>query len=249
MKSILLFPLKIIQSALLLLWLITMGTLAVLMSFVFRSQRGGLWVVRNLYCRGFHIILGYTPTSSGLEQIDTSKTYVFASNHESHLDTQSIFISYPKYLFFIAKKELKHVPVVGWVISAMGMIFIDRKNSERAKQSLAQAAEMIRQGKNVISFPEGTRSKDGEIKQFKKGLFALAIAAGVDVVPVAVSGTREVMPAGSFKLRPGPIHVSFGAPIDHTQFIGNPIAYSEAVQNEVLKMKAHWTAKLPTLKP
>lgn len=249
MKSILLFPLRIIQSVLLFIWLVLMGTLAVLMAVVLRSQRGGLWIVRNMYCRGFAIILGYTPTSTGLEQIDTSKTYVFASNHESHLDTQSIFISYPKYLFFIAKKELKMVPVVGWVISAMGMIFIDRKNSERAKESLAEAAQLIRQGKNVISFPEGTRSKDGEIHQFKKGLFAIALEAGVDVIPVAVSGAREVMPAGSFKLRPGPIHVSFGAPIDHTQFNGDAIAFANAAREEVIRMKSHWTKRLKDLRP
>lgn len=205
--------------------------------------------MRNMYCRGFYIILGTTPTSTGLEQIDTSKTYVFASNHESHLDTQSIFISYPKYLFFIAKKELKHIPIVGWAISAMGMIFIDRKNAERAKESLAQAADMIRQGKNVISFPEGTRTKDGEIHQFKKGLFALALAAGVDVVPVAVSGAREVMPAGSQKLNPGPIHVSFGAPIDHSKYIGNPIGFAAAARDEVIRMKAHWMGRLEDLKP
>ena len=249
MKSLLLFPIRIIQSVLLFLWLLIMGTLAVLMSFVFRSQRGGLWVVRNMYCRGFHIILGYTPTSTGLELIDTSKTYVFASNHESHLDTQAIFISYPKYLFFIAKKELKHVPVVGWVISAMGMIFVDRKNPERAKASLAQAAEMIRQGKNVISFPEGTRTKDGEIHQFKKGLFALALEARVDIVPVAVSGAREVMPAGSFKLNPGPMHISFGAPIDHTKYIDDPIGFANATREEVIRMKTHWMARLQDLKP
>ncbi len=249
MKSLLLLPLRILHGALLLIWLVLMGTLAVLVAFVFRSQRGGLWVVRNMYCRGFHIILGYTPTSTGLEKLDTSKTYVFASNHESHLDTQSIFISYPKYLFFIAKKELKHVPIVGWVISSLGMIFIDRKNSERAKESLAIAGKMIRNGKNVISFPEGTRSKDGEIHQFKKGLFALAIEAGVDVVPVAVSGAREVLPAGSFKLKPGPIHVSFGTPIDHTQFTNDPIAFADTAREEVIKMKSFWTNRLKDLKP
>lgn len=248
MKQILHFPLRMIQSLFLLAWLIMAGTLSVLVSLLSFNQTAGHWVMKHIYCRGFFVILGYTPTSSGLDNLDFTKTYVFASNHESHMDTQSIYMNYPKNLHFIAKKELKYVPVVGWVISALGMIFVDRKNSEKARQSIAKAALLIRNGKNVISFPEGTRTKDGEIKRFKRGLFNIALQAGVDIVPVAVAGAREVMPSGSFKISPGPIHVAFGKPIDHTQFIGNPEGYADVVREEVIRMKAEWKPKLKNMK-
>jgi 1-acyl-sn-glycerol-3-phosphate acyltransferase len=165
------------------------------------------------------------------------------------MDTQSIYMNYPKNLHFIAKKELKYTPVVGWVIAALGMIFIDRKNSEKAKQSLAKAAELIRNGKNVISFPEGTRTKDGEMRRFKRGLFSIALEAGVDVVPVAVSGAREVMPSGSFKMRPGPIHIAYGQPMDHTLFIGRPEAFADEVRAEVIRMKEEWMPKVKNMRP
>jgi 1-acyl-sn-glycerol-3-phosphate acyltransferase len=249
MKTIYHFVKRIIMSIMLLFWFSVVSTLCITIGMLLLSPRTTLFLVRNVYCRGFFIIMGFTPTTSGLDSIDTSKTYVFASNHESHLDTQAIFISYPKYLHFIAKKELKYVPVIGWTIMAMGMLFIDRKNSAKAKESLAQAASLIRGGKNVISFPEGTRTKDGEIKRFKRGLFSIALEAGVDVVPVAMIGARKAMPSGSLRINAGPIHVAFGAPIARGLYANDPEGYANAVHEEVVKMKAHWTPRLVSLQP
>ncbi len=234
MKTLLL-PFVIIRNLIILLWLIFSGSLAVLARLVTFKSAAGLWVVKHIYCRGFFVLLGNRVTSSGLENIDISKTYVFTANHESHLDTQAIFLHYPKYLFFIAKKELKNVPVVGWVIWAMGMIFVDRKNPERAKESLSKAADMIRGGKNIISFPEGTRNKDGQLGRFKKGLFALALQAEVDVIPVTVLGAREAMPSGSFKLRSEPIHVHFSPAVSHAEFKDDPIRFANSVRDIVAK--------------
>jgi len=218
-----------------------MGFVSVLVRLVTFSERAGLWTVKNLYCRGFFFLLNTKLTCSGLEHIDTSKTYVFTANHESYLDTQAIFLQYPHYLYFIAKKELKYIPIVGWVIMAMGMIFVDRKNKERSKASMEKAAQMIAGGKNVISFPEGTRSKDGEIKRFKRGLFRLALMAEVDVVPVSVSGAFESMPPDTARMRSHPIHVHYGAPISHRDYIDKPEEFAEAVREIVIKNKAKFS--------
>lgn len=247
MKKFLLFLFYQFQSILLLAWLLFAGTLAALLGLLFFWTDAGHWVVKNIYCRGFFIILGYTPTCSGLEHLDFAKTYVFVANHESHMDTQSIYMNYPRYLYFIGKKELKYVPVVGWVIAALGMIFIDRGNSEKATASLAKAADMIRNGKNVISFPEGTRTKDGQLGRFKKGLFALAQQAEVDVVPVAVIGAREVMASGSLRIRPGRIHVSFGTPLEHKQYIGDLNGLVAAAEHNIGDMRADWKIRLAKL--
>lgn len=239
---------RIIQSLLLLVWLIIGGTLASFFGILFFWTDAGHWVVKNIYCRGFFIILGQTPTVSGLEHLDFDRPYVFVANHESHMDTQSIYMNYPRYLHFMAKKELKYVPVVGWVISSLGMLFVDRSNSEKAKVSLQKAAEMIRSGKNIISFPEGTRSKDGEVGRFKKGLFTIAQQAGVDVVPVAVVGAREVMASGSLKITPGPIHVSFGVPIPIQEYERDLDGLVQTARDSVLEMRAFWKPRIDKLR-
>jgi 1-acyl-sn-glycerol-3-phosphate acyltransferase len=248
MKNLILFPFRLLRGITLLFWLILNGTLSSLLAVLFFWTDAGFWVVKNIYCRGFFIIMGSTPTYSGLEKIDFSKTYVLAANHESHLDVQAIFMSYPKYLRFIAKKELKYIPVIGWVIMSLGMLFVDRKNSEAAKASMKIAAQKVRHGINIISFPEGTRSKTGELAPFKKGLFGLAIHAGVDVIPVAVIGAKEVMPVGSFKIRTGPIHVAFGKPIPTTPYTKNIEGLSKAVREEIIAMRDEWRPRLPYLK-
>jgi 1-acyl-sn-glycerol-3-phosphate acyltransferase len=248
MKNLILFPFRLLRGITLLFWLILNGTLSSLLAVLFFWTDAGFWVVKNIYCRGFFIIMGSTPTYSGLEKIDFSKTYVLAANHESHLDVQAIFMSYPKYLRFIAKKELKYIPVIGWVIMSLGMLFVDRKNSEAAKASMKIAAQKVRYGINIISFPEGTRSKTGELAPFKKGLFGLAINAGVDVIPVAVIGAKEVMPVGSFKIRTGPIHVAFGKPIPTTPYTKNIEGLSKAVREEIIAMRDEWRPRLPYLK-
>jgi 1-acyl-sn-glycerol-3-phosphate acyltransferase len=134
------------------------------------------------------------------------------------MDIPAIFQSILVPLLFLAKKELKKVPFLGWYGSFIGMIFIDRKNREKAYQSLRKAGEKIKKGSNVISFPEGTRSKDGRLQIFKRGTFFLASESDIGVVPIAVSGARDVMPAGSFKMRPGTITVRIGKPVYHRDF-------------------------------
>ncbi len=249
MKDVLLLPIRFLRGLVLFLWLLFGGTLASVCALIFFWTDAGYWVVKNIYCRGFFIIMGITPTYSGLELIDFKKTYVLVANHESHMDVQSIFMSYPKYLRFIAKKELKYVPVVGWVIMSLGMLFVDRSNSEKARESMKKAAEKVRSGVNIVSFPEGTRSKTSEMKSFKKGLFGLAIDAGVDVIPVAIIGAREVMPAGKLKLRPGPIHVAFGAPIDINRFQNDIEGLTKEAREEILKMREEWRPKLAFMIP
>src|SRR5213078_3864411 len=92
-------------------------------------------------------------------------------------------------------------------------IFIDRQNAISARRSIERAKERIRAGTSVLLFPEGTRSRDGQLQPFKKGGFHLAIDAGVPIVPVAIRGTRELMPRGSLRVKPGRVRVTIGEPI------------------------------------
>lgn len=151
----------------------------------------------------------------GKQNVDKDRYYIYVSNHESSMDIPAVFAAIGLPLFFIAKKELKKVPFMGWYMAMIGMIFIDRGNREKAMASMRRAGELVKKGKNVISFPEGTRSKDGKIGIFKRGSFHMASGADVGIVPVALRGAREVLPSGSYKARPGTIHVNIGKPMFH----------------------------------
>jgi 1-acyl-sn-glycerol-3-phosphate acyltransferase len=138
---------------------------------------------------------------------------IFMSNHESQMDPPVLVAALPLPAVFIAKKELQYFPFIGWAAWAAGVIFIDRGNRERSIRSIQDAAQQIRDGKNVVIFPEGTRSRTGEMLPFKKGGFALAMEAGVPIVPLATVGGHHVLASGSLKIRPGRFRLRVGDPV------------------------------------
>jgi 1-acyl-sn-glycerol-3-phosphate acyltransferase len=138
---------------------------------------------------------------------------VFMSNHESHMDPPVMMASLGVDAVYIAKRELKWVPFLGQLIWFMDFIFINRQNRSKAIESLKQAAERIQKGQNVVIFPEGTRSPDGHLREFKKGGFALAQDAGVPIVPVTLRGGFTVLPKGARRFNQGRYIVIFGSPV------------------------------------
>ena len=141
------------------------------------------------------------------------RPYVFMANHASSLDIWAVFVALPRRIRLIAKKQLARIPLFGWVMWAGRFVFIDRQNGVAARRSIEAAGQRIHDGVSVLLFPEGTRTRDGTLGTFKKGGFHLAIKAGVPIVPVALRGTRELMPAGSLLLRSGTMTVIIGEPI------------------------------------
>ncbi len=149
-----------------------------------------------------------------LEVIDADHPQVLVANHTSWYDVLALVACIPGRFLFVAKKELESVPVFGPAVRSCGHIFIDRGDRNRAVESLGVARELLeKESPTIIMFPEGTRSADGRLKPFKKGAFVLAIQAGVEVVPAAIFGSREVMRKGSLLIRPGTVRVRFGRPI------------------------------------
>jgi 1-acyl-sn-glycerol-3-phosphate acyltransferase len=134
---------------------------------------------------------------------------VYIANHISNVDIWALGNVLPIRTRFVAKQELFRIPVLGWAMRVAGFISINRANRAEAIRSLTHAAEKIRSGHPVVLFPEGTRSRDGQLQPFKKGAFHLAIRAGVPVIPVAIRGTFEIMPPGALRVRPGPVEVYF----------------------------------------
>mmetsp|Transcript_27301 Transcript_27301/g.68825 ORF Transcript_27301/g.68825 Transcript_27301/m.68825 type:complete len:297 (+) Transcript_27301:71-961(+) len=192
------------------------GILALLFAPIF-----GLCTVQTFTWRCsvcfFRIVLwaaGCSYTVVGLENLDESETYFFCSNHESHFDVPLIFSTLPFWLISIAKKSLMYIPVFGWAVAAGGTVWIDRKNTEKALNSMGSAEKSLRaRPRSVIVFPEGTRSRDGKLQPFKKGGIVLAIQTGMPVVPVCVHNTLHVVEKGGRWVTPQPLTVCYGKPI------------------------------------
>ncbi len=150
----------------------------------------------------------------GLEGVPIHQPLVIACNHQSWFDIFLLAAVLPGSLRFVAKKELERVLLLGRAMRRAGHVFIDRQNRQAAFGAYEEAAEGIRAGISAVVFPEGTRSRTGELLPFKKGPFVLAIAARVPLVPVYSAGTFTLMPKGSRRLHPHPIALLFGRPID-----------------------------------
>jgi 1-acyl-sn-glycerol-3-phosphate acyltransferase len=137
---------------------------------------------------------------------------VYISNHVSWFDIFALAAELPRYTF-IAKREIRRIPVFGWGAEAAGIVFLDRGNRKQAFAAYETAAVGVREGRNVVVCPEGTRGYDYHLRPFKKGPFVLAIASQRPIVPTIVHGTIEIMPKGSFWITPGTIDVRLLEPV------------------------------------
>ena len=143
---------------------------------------------------------------------------IFIANHQSMVDIWVMLSLVPPETRFVAKQELFRIPIFGWALKATGCIPVNRGRHTEAIRSLDLAAERIRAGRSVVLFPEGTRSRDGSLQPFKKGAFHLALQAGVPVVPVAITGSFDVVPTGELRVTPGPVEVYVEPPVDVARF-------------------------------
>ena len=189
------------------------SVLGVIMLLTTWSRPITLYIDGKIWSSVINWACGVKMKVKGRENIDKSKTYIFVSNHESLLDIPAVFMASTVPIFFLAKRELAKIPVMGWFMYAIGMIFIDRGNSEKARKSMRKAGELIRAGRNVITFPEGTRSKDGNIRMFRRGTFILSKETKIDIIPIGIEGAHEVLASGKTRIRPGTIYVNIGEAI------------------------------------
>lgn len=152
---------------------------------------------------------------SGLDNIQTeNKSYFFASNHASALDIPLAFAGIPIWLVSIAKIELKSIPILGWVMTTAGHVFVDRKNKEKAFSSLEIAKKTLNKNpRSILIFPEGTRTVNGELMDFKTGGLKMAIDLGIPIVPIACKGTYEMLKKGSKKIGNNKLELKIGSPI------------------------------------
>jgi 1-acyl-sn-glycerol-3-phosphate acyltransferase len=165
------------------------------------------------WARSISTASGVTVSVTGTEKLDSEKPYIFAANHQSQFDIFALQGFLGVDFRWLAKKELFQVPIWGPAMRKAGYIPVDRSRGRQALKSLDEAAQKIAAGTSVIIFPEGTRTKDGRMQDFKAGAMVLAIKSGVDIVPVAIKGTYEILPKGKLLMNPGNVTIRVGDPI------------------------------------
>lgn len=166
----------------------------------------------HAWCRAILRISGVDLVLHNPERRSATEGHVYMANHVSWYDIFTLASVIPHHTW-IAKAELRKLPVFGRAAESFGIIFIDRDNRKTAFESYQLAAEDVKRGRSVIICPEGTRGKDYHLRPFKKGPFVLAIASQASVIPTLLYGTREIMPKGSFRIRGGTVHIHFLEPV------------------------------------
>lgn len=190
--------------------MVSMAAVAIAMDRV-TGNRTLVWQFAKARARDLTALLGVDVTVRGLEHLEGGGPFVFTPNHQSHLDILVLLGFLPGRTRFAAKKELWRHPVVGGVLDTLDMVPIDRDDPGVAVAALGTTDGTAG---SLVVFPEGTRSRDGRLREFKKGAFVLAIRTGLPVVPVVCRGTRRLMPRGSaLTVVPGPVEIVIEEPI------------------------------------
>ncbi len=193
------------------LYTIVLGTASLLSTlfdrsgnFGHRCARAWSWLILKT--------TGVTVSVNGLERLDRSRSYVFASNHQSIYDIPILFAALPFQLRIIAKASLGRIPFMGWHLRRTGHVLVDR--AKPAAGVVKKMARLVAAGHSLIVFPEGTRSTDGRVGRFKGGSFLIALDAALPVVPISVQGSRHVMFRGRLMVCPGHVTVTVHEPIE-----------------------------------
>jgi len=200
-----------------------MGSISVASSLVDstgRMQHGcaRIWSKMILWTSGVRVSV------RGVDNIRSGVSCVFCANHQSHMDIPIILVALPVQFRFLAKKQLFDVPFLGWHLRRSGQVSIDRENPRAAVKSIRAAAKQIQLGTPVVIFPEGGTSRDGMIHPFKGGGFVLATQAAVDVIPVTVRGSRQVLVPDTYHVKSGNVEVIIGPPISSRDLSADELA-------------------------
>ena len=203
-----------------LLWYFYTLVMAMLSLLLWPFDRTGAlqhWCAR-WWCRLIAWTIGARLRVHGTEHVSPDCSYVYMANHSSLIDTPAMFAYLPYQFKIIAKKELFYVPFMGWHLWSSGNFPIDRRDGRKTARSLRRVIEGVRAGTSIAVFPEGTRTPNGRLQEFRQGTFKIALRAGVPIVPVTIRGTFKLLPKTTLAPRPGRVDVFIGKPIDTREY-------------------------------
>lgn len=181
--------------------------------FKMKNREGGIYDrVQNAWARAIVWAAGVKVVVHGAEHV-RGEQRIIVGNHVSWFDVFALASVMPR-CRFVAKREVRSIPLVGPAAGIAGHVYIARENRKAAFEQYTQAAAGIHAGVRVVVFAEGTRGRDYALRPFKKGPFVLAVSAGAPIVPMLIHGTIPVMAKGSFRVRPGTVDIHFLPPIE-----------------------------------
>jgi len=187
-----------------------------LVSYFIRDRQRVLHAFATAWCKCIMATIASPVSVTGLDQIDTSKTHVYAVNHASALDIPVLYANLPFQFRIVFKSELLSYPLIGGHLKRSGQVCIDQQNPTRSVADIRSAVKSLKAGMPLVIFPEGGRTPDGEIKPFLPGAFFFAIRAQVDIVPIALVGTFELLPMNTYRIKSRPLEMRVGKPISTT---------------------------------
>ena len=194
------------------LYVLLMGPFALLWTILTKETRH-LYALGRFCVRVSGMLSGIRVRIEGRDRIARGETYLFLSNHQGNADAPVLLHSIPRDWRALVKHEMMRLPVLSIIMRHAKFVPIERRNPQQARSAIAYGASLLSQGYSFITFPEGTRSRDGQLGAFKKGAFIMAIEAQIPVVPVTISGSGDVQPPGCYAMMPGTIRVFFHDPI------------------------------------
>ncbi len=189
------------------------STIALVISIFVKNKHRPFQIAARLWSKFLASISGIKITVSGLENIDKDKPYIIAANHQGAVDIILALAYLPVFFRFAIKKELFKIPIFGWYLKKAGYFSVDRKIILSTFKLIQTIKDITKDGDSVLIFPEGTRSKTGELGEFKRGSL-LAAKGTIPVVPVAISGSFNIMPRGTWYIHKHPIKLSIAKPIN-----------------------------------
>ena len=221
-----------------LIWAYTvvMGLISIPVSLVGNRER-----ILHSFARGWSWLIMKTIFSpvkvSGLDKIDTSKPLVYAVNHASALDIPVLYVNLPFQFRILFKSELLSYPIIGWHLKRSGQVCINQQNPSASVGQIKSALRSLKHGMPLVIFPEGGRTPDGEVKPFLPGALFLAIRAKVDIVPVALVGTFDLLPMNTYHIKSRPLELRVGEPISTAGYETHDVeAVSQKVKEAVERL-------------
>lgn len=209
------FALLIVIFRLMLVSLLTIfwGVIVIFMSFFdLYAQRAALLI--RFWARGVLRVCGISVRVCGREHLNPAQAYLFMSNHQSNFDIPILMSAFDQLqVRWVSKREVRKVPIIGLCMQRTQQVLVDRESPTQAVAVIRQVKTLLDAGISAVFFPEGTRTRDGRLQEFKPGGFAVAVEAGVPVAPITVKGSRAIWPPGGLYIRPGTVEVIFHPPI------------------------------------
>jgi len=213
---------------------------------VYGNFRQANYELSRFFLRGFLFLTGSRVTRTGMEYFPKTGGFILMSNHQSNLDIPILLVTAPRMFSIVSKQEVIWFPIIGQDLVIQGHFVVDRKKPRKAYKQMERIRKRVEGGNPLLIFPEGTRTKTGQLGAFKRGSFKMALQTGMPIVPCYIQGSFEALPKHRFLMRPSKITVLFGPaiPVEKVVFASKPDekqrceALSEKVREAVLVLEA-----------